>query len=43
LQCGEQQRGIELALVGQAWDVAGDLERDGFRRNAARAVWGGDD
>jgi hypothetical protein len=30
LERGEQQRGVQAALVGQPWDVAGDLECDGF-------------
>jgi hypothetical protein len=33
LECGEQQRGVQAALRGQAWDVAGDL--DGTTASAA--------
>ena len=43
LQRGDQQRGIEAALVGQAGDVAGDLDGDGFGGDAAWRVRGGDD
>jgi hypothetical protein len=41
LECGEQQRGVQAALLPQAWDVTGDLE--GVGGGAAWRVRGGDD
>ncbi len=38
LQRGEQQRGVQATLLGEAWDVARDLDGDGFGGDAARRV-----
>jgi hypothetical protein len=38
LERGEEQRRVEVALLGQAWDVSGDLEGDGFDGEAPRSV-----
>jgi hypothetical protein len=43
LQRGEEQRGLQAALVGEAWDVPGDLDGDAIGGDAARRVRRRDD
>lgn len=43
LQRGEQKGRVQAPFGGQAWDVAGDLDGDGFGGDAARRVRRRDD